>query len=73
MGDNTGIEWAELRERVDVARGGLSAMIIEWEKMTRYGSPLATRANEQLALARAAEGRDEPAAELEAPGDEPCV
>ena len=33
---------------------GLEAMIAEWEKMTRYGSPLAKAANENLQRARAA-------------------
>ena len=29
-------------------------MIIEWEKITRYGSPMAKAANEQLRIAREA-------------------
>ena len=43
-----------LTAALEEARGALEAMINEWEKMTRYGSPLAKQANENLARARTA-------------------
>ena len=35
-------------------------LLYEWEKFTRYGSPLAKAANERVAFARAAIARVEP-------------
>ena len=43
--------------------GGLQHMIVEFEKMTRYGSPLAKAANENLNCARALLGGSDARAE----------
>lgn len=47
-------ELAALRDERDRARAALAGMLLEWDKFTRYGSPMAKAANERVAAARAA-------------------
>jgi hypothetical protein len=44
---------ARLSAALAEAREALAGTVAEWDKMTRYGSPLAKDANENLSLARA--------------------
>jgi hypothetical protein len=46
-------EIKELKAEQREMREALEGMIAEWDKMTRYGSPLAKAANENLTRARA--------------------
>lgn len=45
---------AELRARVAKLEAAIQGMLDEWDKFTRYGSPMAKAANERVAFARAA-------------------
>jgi hypothetical protein len=45
---------SQLSADLEAAREALAGMVAEWDKMTRYGSPLAKAANENLTRARAA-------------------
>jgi hypothetical protein len=46
-------QFLRAREEIDAMRAALQRMVAEWDKMTRYGSPLAKAANENLKFARA--------------------
>jgi len=46
-------QFLRAREEIDAMMEALEAMVAEWDKMTRYGSPLAKAANENLKRARA--------------------
>jgi hypothetical protein len=50
-----------LRSRQAELLGALKGMLAEWEKFTRYGSPLAKASNENVARAQAAIKRAEEA------------
>jgi len=54
--DIIGTRSANAKMKAELARlqEALEGMVAEWEKMTRYGSPLAKAANENLIRARAA-------------------
>ena len=43
-----------LRARVAKLEAATQGMLDEWDKFTRYGSPMAKAANERVAFARAA-------------------
>jgi hypothetical protein len=42
----------EWRGKTPDTRAALEGMVVEWDKMTRHGSPLAKQANENLRRAR---------------------
>jgi hypothetical protein len=44
----------EKKTEIERLRAALEGMIAEWDKLSRYGSPMAKSANEQIAFARAA-------------------
>lgn len=45
---------SRLRSRVEELEKALRAMLMEWDKFTRYGSPMAKGANKRVASARIA-------------------
>jgi hypothetical protein len=47
-------EIARLTRERDGMRAALEGLLSEWDKLTRYGSPMAKAANERVAFARAA-------------------
>jgi hypothetical protein len=44
---------ALLAARISQLEAGLEGLLYEWDKLTRYGSPMAKAANERVAIARA--------------------
>ena len=48
------IGYRELRAEIERLRAALEGMLMEWDKLTRYGSPMAKAANERVAAARRA-------------------
>jgi len=47
-------EMCEMRTEIERLRAALQGIIAEWDKLSRYGSPIAKAANEQVRAARAA-------------------
>ena len=43
-----------LHAEIERLRAALEGMLMEWDKLTRYGSPMAKAANERVAAARRA-------------------
>jgi len=48
------IGYRERRAEIERLRAALEGMLMEWDKLTRYGSPMAKAANERVAAAHRA-------------------